>query len=233
MRVLAVIPAFNEEECLADTVSELTRTCPDIDYLVVNDGSKDGTQEVIERCGMTAVKLPVNTGLTSGFRTGMKYALRHGYDAVVQFDADGQHVPTYIPEMARTLEERDADIVIASRCLDGTYRLSGPRGIGSRLISALIRLTTGAVVTDPTSGMRMYGPKMIDLFARGFDFAPVAGMLGFMSPANFVYLVVIALLLWKVFTNSAEISRLKAKVTELAQEIALAHMDECDREKRQ
>lgn len=181
MRVLAVIPAFNEEECLADTVGELTQTCPNIDYLVVNDGSKDGTQNVIEQHSMTAVKLPVNTGLTSGFRTGMKYALRHGYDAVVQFDADGQHIPTYIPEMARILEERNADIVVASRCLDGTYRLTGPRGIGSRLISALIRLTTGTTVTDPTSGMRMYGPKMIDLFARGFDIAPEPDMLALVA----------------------------------------------------
>lgn len=181
MRVLAVIPAYNEEECLADTVDELSRTCPDVDYLVVNDGSKDGTQSVIDRERMRAVSLPVNTGLTSGFRTGMKYAARHGYDAVVQFDADGQHVPSYIPKMARALEERDADIVIASRCLDGSYRLSGPRGLGSRLISFLIRATTGTTITDPTSGMRMYGRKMIDLFARGFDIAPEPDMLAYVA----------------------------------------------------
>lgn len=172
MRVLAVIPAFNEEACLAETVRELASTCPDVDYLVINDGSRDGTQGVIEREDMRAVTLPVNTGLTSGFRTGMKYALRHGYDAVVQFDADGQHVPSYIPKMVDAMECRGADIVIASRCLDGTYRLSGPRGVGSRLISLLIRLTTGTIVTDPTSGMRLYGRSMIELFAHGFDVAP-------------------------------------------------------------
>lgn len=179
MRVLAVIPAYNEQECLADTVDELTRACPDVDYLVVNDGSRDATQAVIDARRMNAVTLPVNTGLASGFRTGMKYAWRHGYDAVVQFDADGQHIPTYIPEMARVMEERGADVVIASRCLDGTYRLPGARGAGSRLISALIRLTTGARITDPTSGMRLYGRDMIDLFAHGFDIAPEPDLLAY------------------------------------------------------
>lgn len=181
MRVLVVIPAFNEQECLEQTVRELAETCPGIDYLVVDDGSSDATRSIIRRCQMPGVSLPVNTGLTSAFRTGMKYAQRHGYDAVLQFDADGQHVPSYIPEMARVLEERDADIVIASRCLDGSYRLPGPRGAGSRLISLLIRVTTGTVVTDPTSGMRMYGRRMIDLFAGGFDIAPEPDMLAYVA----------------------------------------------------
>lgn len=181
MRVLVVIPAFNEQECLEQTVRELAETCPGIDYLVVNDGSSDATRSIIRRCQMPGVSLPVNTGLTSAFRTGMKYAQRHGYDAVLQFDADGQHVPSYIPEMARVLEERDADIVIASRCLDGSYRLPGPRGAGSRLISLLIRVTTGAVVTDPTSGMRMYSRDMIDLFATSFDCAPEPDMVALIA----------------------------------------------------
>lgn len=181
MRVLAVIPAYNEQECLANTVRELEETCPQVDYLVVNDGSTDNTQGAIDRYHLHALTLPVNTGLTSGFRAGMKYALRHGYDAVVQFDADGQHVPTYIPVMARTLEERGADIVIASRCVSGSYRIPGPRGMGSHLISALIRLTTGTRVTDPTSGMRMYGRRMIELFARGFDIAPEPDMLAYVA----------------------------------------------------
>ena len=114
MRVLAVVPAFNEEECLANTIAELKATCPEVDYLVVNDGSSDGTADVIEAEGLNGVNLPVNTGLTSAFRTGMKYALREGYDAVVQFDADGQHLPSYIPVMATELERAGADIVIAS-----------------------------------------------------------------------------------------------------------------------
>lgn len=181
MRILAVVPAFNEEECLAHTIADLKAQCPDVDYLIVNDGSSDGTQDIIEREGLDGVNLPVNTGLTSAFRTGMKYALRNDYDAVIQFDADGQHLPRYIPQMAAKLEETGADIVIASRYLDGTQNPTGARGAGSRLITALIKLTCGATITDPTSGMRMYSSRMIKLFATGFDCAPEPDMIALVA----------------------------------------------------
>lgn len=181
MRVLAVVPAFNEEECLANTIAELKATCPEVDYLVVNDGSSDGTADVIAAEGLNGVNLPVNTGLTSAFRTGMKYALREGYDAVVQFDADGQHLPSYIPVMAAELERAGADIVIASRFLDGTQKPSGARGAGSRLITFLIKLTCGKTITDPTSGLRMYSRRMIELFAKGFDVAPEPDMVALVA----------------------------------------------------
>ena len=171
MHVLAIIPAFNEEECLSSTVAELTSQCPDIDYLVVNDGSKDDTESIIRGEGLHGVNLPVNTGLTSAFRTGMKDAYRHGYDAAIQFDADGQHMPTFIRTMARAMDENGADIVIASRFLNGE-RFTGVRGLGSHLITHLVKMTTGVTITDPTSGMRMYGRSMIKMFATGFDVAP-------------------------------------------------------------
>ncbi|MCI1997378.1 MAG: glycosyltransferase family 2 protein [Olsenella sp.] len=172
MRVLAIIPAYNEQESLLDTVKMVTSECPDIDYLVVDDGSSDGTAQVMRSSRLHGVSLPVNTGLTSGIRTGMKYAYRNGYDAAVQIDADGQHLPRYIAPMAQALEREGADIVIASRYLDGTVKPEGARGVGSRLISGLIRQTTGTTITDPTSGMRMYNRRMIELFAKGFDVAP-------------------------------------------------------------
>ncbi len=181
MKVLAVVPAFNEEECLANTIAELQQVCPEVDYLVVNDGSSDGTADVIAREHLNGVNLPVNTGLTSAFRTGMKYALREGYDAVVQFDADGQHLPAYIPVMAAELERQGADIVIASRFLDGTQKPTGARGAGSKLITFLIKLTCGKTITDPTSGLRMYSHAMMELFAKGFDVAPEPDMVALVA----------------------------------------------------
>lgn len=176
MKILAVVPAYNEEECLAATISSLVTVCPDVDYLVVNDGSKDGTAQVIAENKLNGVNLPVNTQLPSAFRTGMKYALRHDYDAVVQFDADGQHLPEYIPVMAEAMEHTGSCMVIGSRFLDGSEKPAGLRGVGSRLITALIKLTTGVTITDPTSGMRLFDRSLIRQFATEFDCAPEPDM---------------------------------------------------------
>jgi glycosyltransferase involved in cell wall biosynthesis len=171
LKILAIIPAYNEEECLANTVSELTSVCPDIDYLVVNDGSHDHTPEICDELHLNHIDMPVNCGLTSGVKAGMKYACRHGYDAAVQFDADGQHMPQYINKMADAMQEQHADIVIASRNLAGGGAV-GARGTGAKLITALIKQATKQTITDPTSGMRMYNRKMIETFAHEFDIAP-------------------------------------------------------------
>lgn len=171
MRILAVIPAYNEQDCIEQTVDSLVATCPEVDYLIVNDGSTDKTREICERRGYSLVNLPVNSGLPVGFQTGMKYAERHGYDAVVQFDADGQHLPEYILPMADALEREGAAIVIASRVLAGEGPV-GVRNIGSKLISALVALTSGVRISDPTSGMRMYDRTMISLFAHGYELTP-------------------------------------------------------------
>lgn len=171
MKVLAIIPAYNEEECLADTVAELIKACPVVDYLVVNDGSKDRTPQICDQLHLNHIDMPINCGLTSGIKAGMKYAYRHGYDATVQFDADGQHIPEAIPRMQKAMQQCDADIVIASRNLAGGGA-EGARGAGAKLISALIKCATKQVITDPTSGMRMYNSSMIERFARDFDIAP-------------------------------------------------------------
>ena len=171
MRILAIIPAFNEEDCLEQTVLSLRTTCPDVSYLVINDGSTDKTDEICRSRNLNYVRLSINCGLACAFQTGMKYAWRNGYDAVVQFDADGQHLPEYIPDMAQALESQHSDIVIASRILAGD-KIGGARGIGSKLISALVRLTSGVRLTDPTSGMRMYNRRMIELFSTSYDLTP-------------------------------------------------------------
>ena len=171
MNVLVVIPAYNEEASLPQTMAGLTACCPDVDYLIIDDGSADGTHRICVENGFRHLHMPINTGLTSVVRTGMKYALRHNYDAVIQFDADGQHLPEYIAPMAEAMEAQQADIVIASRVLAGEAP-KGLRNVGSKLISFLIRSTTGTVITDPTSGMRMYNRRMIELFATSFDIQP-------------------------------------------------------------
>lgn len=172
MNVLAIIPAYNEQETLAQTVDELVSVAGSIcDYVVINDGSADGTEHVCRERGLRHVTHPVNLGLTAGFQTGCRYGLARGYDAVIQFDADGQHMPSYIAPMIAEMERSDADIVVGSRFVSEAKPVSA-RMLGSRLITAIIRLTCGQELRDPTSGMRLYNRKMMEVFARRFDFGP-------------------------------------------------------------
>ena len=171
MRILALVPAYNEEACIADTITELTQTCPSVDYVVINDGSSDSTLAICRRNNFNYINLPVNGGLSAAFRTGMRYAKDHGYDAAVQFDSDGQHRPEYIAPMAQAMVNEGANIVIASRFVTKA-RGNSPREIGSKLISWLIKTSTGQTITDPTSGMRMYDRGLIETYARSFDFSP-------------------------------------------------------------
>lgn len=179
IRTLVVVPAYNEEGSVASTLDELRDVAPEFDVLVVNDGSRDRTRQICLSRGDNLLDLPVNVGLTNGFQAGMKYALRHGYDAVIQFDADGQHRPEYIGSMVDAMCEKGADIIIGSRFV-GQSKSRSARMMGSRLISGMIRLTTGASVNDPTSGMRLYGRAMIERFSSMGDFGPEPDSLAYL-----------------------------------------------------
>lgn len=171
MKTLAIIPAYNEEESIVDTVEELKAIAPQIDYVIVNDGSKDNTLAVCREHGYNVLNLPVNVGLTGGFQAGMKYAWENGYDYAVQFDADGQHRPEFIQKMVDAAVAQDADIVIGSRFVTEKKQASA-RMTGSALISGMIKLTTGKRIKDPTSGMRLYDRDMIKRFVYEADFGP-------------------------------------------------------------
>ena len=171
MSTLIIIPAYNEEECIYQTVLELLEKAPEFDYVIVNDGSSDKTADICRSHGFNLIDLPVNLGLSGAFQTGMKYAYRHGYDHAMQFDADGQHVPSYISDLVDTMDASGADVVIGSRFVTKPKPRS-LRMLGSNLISAFIHLTTGAVIKDPTSGMRLYNRSAIAQFATRTDLSP-------------------------------------------------------------
>lgn len=183
MNTLVIIPAYNEEESIVDTVEELTRIVPTIDYVVINDGSSDATAEVCHKHQFPLIDLPINVGLSAGFQTGMKYALQHNYDCALQFDGDGQHDPRYLAPILKELESSGADIVIGSRFFTKKKHMSA-RMSGSVIIGGLIRLTTGVKLTDPTSGMRAYGRSMIKRFASETDFGPEPDTLAYLMRAG-------------------------------------------------
>lgn len=169
-KVLVLIPAFNEEANIGRVVEELAEDYPDLDYVVINDGSTDRTAQICQIHGYHLLDLPVNLGLAGCFQAGMKYAWYKGYACAIQFDGDGQHRPEYIQKMRQKMDE-GYDIVIGSRFLEQRKDFS-IRMIGSRLISGAIWLTTGVRVADPTSGMRMFNRKMIGEFALRLNYGP-------------------------------------------------------------
>lgn len=171
MKVLAIIPAYNEEANIVSTVEDLRRNAPGVDYVVVDDGSRDATRDLCLEHEYPLIPLPVNLGLASGFQTGMKFALSHGYDFAVQFDADGQHSAAYIWPMVEHAESSGSDIVVGSRFCAQKKPLSA-RMVGSELITAIMKLTTGTKIEDPTSGMRLFNKKMIAQFANNYDYSP-------------------------------------------------------------
>ncbi|HAE81345.1 MAG: glycosyltransferase family 2 protein [Clostridium sp.] len=168
--VLVIIPAYNESANIETVVGRLNSICPNYDYVVVNDGSTDSTAEICRRCGFNLLDLPVNLGLAGGFQAGLRYAARYGYRYAIQIDGDGQHRPEYIRSMKEKMDE-GYDIVIGSRFV-GEKKPFTMRMIGSRMIGFAIRLTTGKKIQDPTSGMRMFSRRMIEMFAEGLNFGP-------------------------------------------------------------
>ena len=177
-KVLLVIPAFNEEKNIERVVEDLVRGFPQLDYVVVNDGSRDCTAKICREKGYNLLDLPVNLGLAGCFQAGMKYAYQKGYRYAIQFDGDGQHRPEFIGPMKEKMEQ-GFDIVIGSRFIYGKKGWS-MRMVGSRLIAAAIRLTTGARITDPTSGMRLFDRKMIEEFALNLNYGPEPDTVSFL-----------------------------------------------------
>lgn len=176
--LLIVIPAYNEEKNIERVVEELKTHYGQFDYIVVNDGSKDRTAEICRQRGYHLVDLPVNLGLAGAFQTGLKYAWQHGYEYAIQFDGDGQHRPEFIQPMLDKIRE-GYDIVIASRFLD-EKKPHSMRMLGSNLIQTSLKVTTGADIYDPTSGMRMFNRKMIREFALGLNYGPEPDTLSYL-----------------------------------------------------
>ena len=131
-KLLILIPAYNEAENIERVVDNIEKNYSQYDYIVVNDGSKDKTYDICVKKGYKVIDLPINLGLAGGFQAGVKYAYRKGYDYVIQFDADGQHLPEYIEPMIEEIE-KGYDIVIGSRFVEKKKPFSA-RMIGSRMI---------------------------------------------------------------------------------------------------
>jgi glycosyltransferase involved in cell wall biosynthesis len=169
MKVLVIIPAYNEAANIKTVVENLIYNYPQYDYVVINDGSTDDTETICRQNGFNYISHPVNLGIGGSVQTGYLYAKNNNYDIAVQIDGDGQHDPKYIKNVIEPIEQGSADIVIGSRFLERTgFQSSAARRLGIRFLSTLIRLFSGVRVRDVTSGLRAVNRDMIKFYAKDY-----------------------------------------------------------------
>ena len=182
MKTLVIIPAYNEQDNIEKLIDEIISY--NYDYLIINDCSKDKTAEILDKNGYNHLDLPVNMGLAGVTQIGFKYAFDNDYDCCVCVDGDGQHQPLYIDQLVKEIEN-GSDYVVGSRFIEEKKPLS-LRMLGSRLICLLIRIKTGKKVTDPTSGMRALGKKVIAKFSKSMNFYAEPDALSFLLSKKLV-----------------------------------------------
>jgi glycosyltransferase involved in cell wall biosynthesis len=180
--VLVVVPALNEEASLPGILDELLRAAPEVDVLVVDDGSADRTSEIARSRGIAVLRHAVNLGVGAALQTGFAYAVERGYSIGVQLDADGQHDPRDLPALVAPVREGRSDVSIGSRYVTRTaYKTPLHRRLGMLLFSALIRLVLRQRITDTTSGFRAYSRRVMEVcrydFPKDFPDAPLLIML--------------------------------------------------------
>ena len=170
MRVLAIVPAFNEEESLPSLVSEIVSAGYDV--LVINDASTDNTEQVARATGVSVLSLPNNLGIGGAVQAGFLYAVRSGYDIVVQVDGDGQHDPLQIVTITAPIISGEADCVVGSRYHvdrpDLGYQTPFFRRMGMRFSTAILEAVTGMRITDTTSGFRALSREVVIFFSRKY-----------------------------------------------------------------
>ena len=166
-RLIIIVPAWNEENNVGTTVTEIRSTLPGADIVVVDDGSTDATGTVARAAGADVLTLPYNMGVGGAMRTGYAYAQRHGYDRAIQVDADGQHNPEDITRILEGLSS--ADISIGARFADvGSYQARGPRRWAMVFLAGAISRIAGTKLTDVTSGFRAANRRAIDQYVSYF-----------------------------------------------------------------
>lgn len=164
--LLVVMPALNEQDSVARVIGEVRAACPAARVLVVDDGSTDLTGRRAAQAGAAVLKLPFNLGVGGAMRAAYRWAHENGYAAVVQVDADGQHDPRDIADLAALT---DAEIVIGARFAGrGNYEVTGPRRWAMRLLAAVLSRIADTRITDPTSGFRLVRGPAVALFAKQY-----------------------------------------------------------------
>lgn len=174
-KILLIIPAYNEEENILNTyhmIEEYNRKKKkyQLDVIVIDDGSKDKTGEILEENKIPHINLVQNLGIGGAVQTGYQYAEENGYDIAIQCDGDGQHDVNYVDKIIKPIVKGEADLVVGSRFIEelSKFRSSRLRRIGIRIIAFLIEVVTGQRIADPTSGFRAANKNVIRHFSQSY-----------------------------------------------------------------
>jgi glycosyltransferase involved in cell wall biosynthesis len=168
-RHVVIVPAFNEEECIGTVVSKIRRHNPDVDVVVVNDGSSDGTAVAAKENGAKVLDLPCNLGVGEAVQAGFLYAYESGYDYAVRCDGDGQHAPEDINRLFEAIRTMNADMVVGSRFLgESAYSNTLVRNLGIAGLSWFLSLICRKKITDPTSGFQALNRPLLYFFSRSY-----------------------------------------------------------------
>jgi glycosyltransferase involved in cell wall biosynthesis len=169
-RIVAIVPAWNEEGAIGGVVDEIKSFDPTIEVVVVDDASSDATADIAEAHGARVLRLLFNVGIGGAVQTGFRYARDGGYEIAVRLDGDGQHDAGELGKLLAPVRAGEADLVIGSRFVDpgGSYRPPFARRMGIRVFARTVSLLGGQRVTDTTSGFVALSRPGIELFAEEY-----------------------------------------------------------------
>jgi glycosyltransferase involved in cell wall biosynthesis len=166
LRRVAIVPGYNEEGSIGAVIDEIRAADPEIEIVVVDDGSRDRTADAARAKGARVLELPFNLGIGGAVQTGYRYAHEHGFDLALRVDGDGQHDPAQFLVLAGPVLSGHADIAVGSRFIGRKgYRSSRSRRFAIRILSWTVTVLVGGRVTDPTSGFQVANRRAIALFA--------------------------------------------------------------------
>ena len=172
-KIILIIPAYNESLNIVKTIKEIEKYNKSqkekIDYIIINDGSKDNTKEILENNKFNHINLIHNLGIGGAVQTGYKYALDNNYDIAIQFDGDGQHDVNYVDALVKEINKGN-NLVIGSRFIEekSKFKSTKTRRMGIKLLSRTIKLCTGKKIYDTTSGFRAADRKVIEKFSKDY-----------------------------------------------------------------
>jgi glycosyltransferase involved in cell wall biosynthesis len=169
-KIIAIIPAYNEQEAIGRVVCDVKKHIPEADILVINDGSADLTEKRAKECGALVISLPYNLGIGGAVQTGYKYAKDFGYDIAIRFDGDGQHPPADAHKLLEPIECGQADVVIGSRYIkigeesEKSYKSSFCRLWGAKFFGFITSCIVHQKIADTTSGFQAVNRRVIEFY---------------------------------------------------------------------